>query len=205
MDLDAWERIGRVWRSTIVVRRVKTIEEIVFGPRTLPRTWGTRPFLTGFVSGVEGSGTATAFPREKRARYPDFLYATPASAECAAFIRESRMKFVDPITIYRKSGVWGTLWSVIWTEVLRDLGLDPLPCCQDKRPGWFLVSTFWPAVGTRLLGRVVGWGVGLPFYFVYAGFCGVGCLVVASLSSFDCLVIAGLGSVDGLVVAGFCC
>jgi hypothetical protein len=29
-------------------------------------------------------------------------------ATCAAFIKESRMKFINANTLYRKSGVWGT-------------------------------------------------------------------------------------------------
>jgi hypothetical protein len=46
--------------------------------------------------------------REKQARYPDFLYAAPATATCAAFIEESRMSFVNVNKPHRKSGVWGT-------------------------------------------------------------------------------------------------
>jgi hypothetical protein len=32
-------------------------------------------------------------------------------AACAAFIKESRMKLVEPTGLNRKSGVWGTHWS----------------------------------------------------------------------------------------------
>jgi hypothetical protein len=33
-------------------------------------------------------------------------------AACAAFIKESRMKLVEPTGLDRKSGVWGTYWSL---------------------------------------------------------------------------------------------
>jgi hypothetical protein len=33
-------------------------------------------------------------------------------AACAAFIKESRMKLVEPTGLNRKSGVWGTHWSL---------------------------------------------------------------------------------------------
>jgi hypothetical protein len=39
---------------------------------------------------------------------PDFLYATPATATCAAFIEESRMKFTNANKFHRKFGKWGT-------------------------------------------------------------------------------------------------
>jgi hypothetical protein len=40
--------------------------------------------------------------------YPDFLRGAPPIAACAAFIKESRMKFADASKIDRKSGVrWG--------------------------------------------------------------------------------------------------
>jgi hypothetical protein len=42
--------------------------------------------------------------REKRARYPNFLYATPETPTCAAFIEESRMKFINANKLHRKSG-----------------------------------------------------------------------------------------------------
>jgi hypothetical protein len=37
--------------------------------------------------------------------YPDFLHGAPPTASCAAFIKESRMKFVNASKFYRKSGV----------------------------------------------------------------------------------------------------
>jgi hypothetical protein len=40
--------------------------------------------------------------------YPNFLYAPPASAACADFIKESRMKIVATSTLQGKSGIWGT-------------------------------------------------------------------------------------------------
>jgi hypothetical protein len=37
--------------------------------------------------------------------YPDFLHGAPATGECAAFIKESRMKVVNARKLDRKSGV----------------------------------------------------------------------------------------------------
>ena len=42
--------------------------------------------------------------REKRARCPDFLQDAPSRAACAAFCKESRMKFIGSNKLYRKSG-----------------------------------------------------------------------------------------------------
>ena len=40
--------------------------------------------------------------------HPDFLYALQDTAACAAFIKESRMKFANASKLDRKSGVrWG--------------------------------------------------------------------------------------------------
>jgi hypothetical protein len=44
----------------------------------------------------------------KTSEIPDFLYAAPACAACAAFIKESGMKLDGSIKLNRKSGVWGT-------------------------------------------------------------------------------------------------
>jgi hypothetical protein len=37
--------------------------------------------------------------------YPDFLHGAPPTSTCAAFIKESRMKFADASKLNRKSGV----------------------------------------------------------------------------------------------------
>jgi hypothetical protein len=40
--------------------------------------------------------------------YPDFLHGAPPTPACAAFIKESRMKFANARKLHRKSGVrWG--------------------------------------------------------------------------------------------------
>jgi hypothetical protein len=40
---------------------------------------------------------------------PDFLHAASASFECAAFCKESRMKFASATELHRKSrGTWGS-------------------------------------------------------------------------------------------------
>jgi hypothetical protein len=49
-----------------------------------------------------------AAPRLFRPMYPDFLHGAPPIAACAAFIKESRMKFASASKVNRKSGVrWG--------------------------------------------------------------------------------------------------
>jgi hypothetical protein len=40
-----------------------------------------------------------------RPTYPDFLLGAPPTTACAAFIKESRMKFASASKIHRKSGV----------------------------------------------------------------------------------------------------
>ena len=44
----------------------------------------------------------------KSAKDPNFLYAAPPRTACAAFIKESRMKFVGSPKLNRKFGFWGT-------------------------------------------------------------------------------------------------
>src|ERR1700691_3095430 len=48
----------------------------------------------------------------KPGRYPYFLYAVPKSATCAAFIKESRMDFLEAKQLHRKYGLWGTHHSL---------------------------------------------------------------------------------------------
>jgi hypothetical protein len=54
-----------------------------------------------------------ASPHLFRPMYPDFLHEAPPTDACAAFIKESRMKFVNARELDRKSGctpwrTWGT-------------------------------------------------------------------------------------------------
>jgi hypothetical protein len=59
---------------------------------------------------------------------PDFLYATPPMLANAAFLKESRMKFVERTKPNRKSGGMGHPWSVgtgnssgeVFSHLLRD-------------------------------------------------------------------------------------
>jgi hypothetical protein len=44
-------------------------------------------------------------PRLFRPTYPDFLHGAPPTPTCAAFIKESRMKFAGARKLDRKSGV----------------------------------------------------------------------------------------------------
>jgi hypothetical protein len=63
-----------------------------------------------FGSEVErAAGLVLRYPtsREKRARYPDFLYAAPIVFACAAFCEESRMKSANANRLHRKSGGMG--------------------------------------------------------------------------------------------------
>jgi hypothetical protein len=47
----------------------------------------------------------SGFARLFRPTYPDFLHEAPPTAACAAFIKESRMKFSNARKLDRKSGV----------------------------------------------------------------------------------------------------
>src|ERR1700691_3719980 len=47
-------------------------------------------------------------PFAKNAKDPNFLYAAPTRTPCAAFIKESRMKFVGSPKLNRQFGFWGT-------------------------------------------------------------------------------------------------
>jgi hypothetical protein len=47
---------------------------------------------------------ATAYLGRKRRGDPDFLYAALDTTACAAFIKESRMKFASATKLRRKSG-----------------------------------------------------------------------------------------------------
>jgi hypothetical protein len=88
---------------------------VVFGPRTLWRTWGTRPGPLAFHYDVERStvwrGGIPHLAKNERDT-PNFLHAALDKAACAPFIKEGRMKFAEPTKQHRKSGMWGTrgLW-----------------------------------------------------------------------------------------------
>jgi hypothetical protein len=50
---------------------------------------------------------------------PNFLYAALDMTACAPFFKERRMKFAEPTTLHRKSGMWGTQGS--WRRQRRSL------------------------------------------------------------------------------------
>jgi hypothetical protein len=53
-----------------------------------------------------------ASPRRFQPTYPDFLPRAPPTSACAAFIKESRMRFADANQLDRKSGVrLGRTWA----------------------------------------------------------------------------------------------
>src|SRR6202453_4549717 len=58
-----------------------------------------------------------------------------ATAACAAFIKESRMKFINASKLHRKSGVWGTpvRWrrKVLEGVLLLGVGLVPIACSKS--------------------------------------------------------------------------
>jgi hypothetical protein len=84
--------------------------------------------------GAESLGSRNPTSREKRARYPDFPYAAPASAACAAFNEESRMKLVGPAPLHRKSGGMGHPGSFARSRMERQLlGFPFLFCPQDSQ------------------------------------------------------------------------
>ena len=54
------------------------------------------------------AGTGKAIETYRfRPTYPDFLHGAPPTPACAAFIKESRMKFASASKLDRKSGVRG--------------------------------------------------------------------------------------------------
>jgi hypothetical protein len=47
---------------------------------------------------------------------PNFLHAALDKAACAPFFKERRMKFTEPTTRHRKSGMWGTQGPFVVTR-----------------------------------------------------------------------------------------
>ena len=68
----------------------------------------------------------------KPGRYPYFLYAVPKSATYAAFIKESRMDFLEANQLHRKYGVWGTRHSLP-TEITPLAIIGFLEVCKKSR------------------------------------------------------------------------
>jgi hypothetical protein len=70
------------------------------------------PILRAFCEGWDTTNLDTdcrvSHPLQRTQRTRISYYAAPAMAACAAFFKESRMRFVDPTKPYRKSGGWGT-------------------------------------------------------------------------------------------------
>jgi hypothetical protein len=69
----------------------------------------------------------TGFARSFSAHVPDFLHGAPPTSECAAFVKESRMKFASARRLDRKSGctprrTWGT--RPIQEKVIEELAKD---------------------------------------------------------------------------------
>ena len=70
---------------------------------------------------------AKAYLGRKRRGDPDFLYAAMETTACAAFIKESRMKFANATNINRKSGVaeWRDLRFPVAPQKATGPGLRP--------------------------------------------------------------------------------
>jgi hypothetical protein len=64
----------------------------------------TSVFSDFLLSAKQGSAYGAA-PRLFRPMYADFLHGAPPTPACAAFIKESRMKFYNASKLDRKSGV----------------------------------------------------------------------------------------------------
>jgi hypothetical protein len=59
---------------------------------------------------------------------PNFLHAALDKAACAPFVKERRMKFAEPLELYRKSGIWGTR---VFAEGIEFAGVN-----RFSEPGW---------------------------------------------------------------------
>ena len=68
----------------------------------------------------------------KPGRYPYFLYAVPKGATCTAFIKESRMEFLEANQPHRKYGVCGTHHSLP-TEITPLAMIGFLEVCEKSR------------------------------------------------------------------------
>jgi hypothetical protein len=55
---------------------------------------------------VKGCGIPYLAKNERDA--PNFLHAALDKIACAPFVKERRIKFAEPTTPHRKSGIWGT-------------------------------------------------------------------------------------------------
>ena len=85
------------------------LDTLGFEPVAAPTRGNPRSLADlGFETATDTvSAQATAAAR-KTARDPDFLYAAPVKTACAAFSKESRMRFTNANKLHRKSGgTWG--------------------------------------------------------------------------------------------------
>src|ERR1700689_515062 len=78
------------------------------------------------------TGNRSSSPWPKPGRYPYFLYAVPKGATCAAFIKESRMEFLEANQPHREYGVWGTHHSLP-TEITPLAMIGFLEVCEKFR------------------------------------------------------------------------
>ena len=71
-------------------------------------------WISGSIEQNANGGLRPSFWAHVRSSDPDFLHAAPDRFACAAFCKESRMKFARATKLHRKSGrTWGTR-PVLW-------------------------------------------------------------------------------------------
>jgi hypothetical protein len=89
--------------------RVPHVRLSVHGPRKIGRSPFRRFCSTGKWTAAKRKsprGWSESIGKNRfRPMYPDFLHGAPPIPACAAFIKESRMKFANAKKLDRKSGV----------------------------------------------------------------------------------------------------
>jgi hypothetical protein len=83
---------------------LKPVAGIPHNPKKCPTLMITFPVQTGPGGGCRVPHVRNSVRGMKKLGDPDFLYAAPPMFACAAFCKESRMKFVDLTKPHRKPG-----------------------------------------------------------------------------------------------------
>jgi hypothetical protein len=83
-------------------------------PRTLSAFLGQKCLLRMPLSAHRRIKRSWGYAPSFSAQGPDFLHGAPPRAACAAFIKESRMKYANARKLDRKSG--GALWRTWGTR-----------------------------------------------------------------------------------------
>ena len=81
------------------------LDRLGFEPVAAPARRNPRSLADlGFETATDTVGAHATAAARKTALDPDFLYAAPDTTACAAFSKESRMKFDNANKLDRKSG-----------------------------------------------------------------------------------------------------